>query len=190
MRFSKIRNVIIDAGSSLSFLFFFIIQPGYITIIIITPHNRYIFRYFKTVIIYIEHLLIGHESLRNPGNIGFQRLSKQSSLVSYHLRQYLCLFVQAPGTLHFTIMNSTHPDSIYIFRMLQLIQTFHPKGLYFFLVSHIIICFSPGFIPFTICVSHQWLTMGSSHYDTIFISHLSGTVDKVKRSGTTMHCRP
>ena len=187
--------MVINSVTAFSIFFFLRRIAADITIVIICPHQRQLFRHLQTAVIKLEHFLIRDECHHR---IVPQRLLQNFLLVTDHHRKQLyfglpflfrSLPLQSAG-LKTGIMDAPHPERIAHFKLPVL---FHALAPVFFqdlpVLSRnriIIYCvlislfFNPR-LPFPVVRTHQHITMGSTDHDPhalrkrpVFRHHIEG----------------
>ena len=160
MRPAPIAQVIIHSRPTLSLLLQGVAEPCHITIVVITPCEHYIVGHNKTIFHHLQHFFIGHKLLRYLFHPLVDMLAEHQPLVVYHLLQCRCLVIKILAySLHSSIVNTTHTDSIYILILSCLFKTISPILLHSILVGEIVISTTFLHIPFPGVVAHHRFAM-------------------------------
>ena len=108
VRTPPIRHMIVNAIPSGTSGLFGSREMGYISIVVVTPHQSHILRHLQSCLINIQHLLIRNQHLRHFCQILSFIFCQHTTLVCQNLRKRLLLFFQCLGSLHLAIVYTAH----------------------------------------------------------------------------------
>ena len=130
MRTTPVRQVIVDAVTSLALLFQRVGQTGEVAVVVVAPHQRHVVGHPDSVLIDIKHLLVGDKDGGSPTpTLPSREGVKHFVLFADDVAKSFDLFFRCPRTFHRTIVNASHTQCVdgihiagFIYALLPIVQ--------------------------------------------------------------------
>ena len=190
---TPVARVVVDAVTPAAVSLGRIGEMTDIAVVVVGPHECHIVGHMESLLVYIEHLLVGHKHLRHTPQLAFievERGGQHASLVVDSHLQVAHLVVHSACAQHGTIVKSAHTERVNNLLILYVVKPLLPEGLYALPVAHIVVFTLSAHGPFGGCRAGHGFAVRATYVYTILLRHLSVAGDGEEGLATFMHSRP
>ena len=186
-----VREVVIDSGASLAVLFLRIAEVAGVSVLVVRPQESHVFRYFKTMMICIEHFFVCTQHLRDFLHRCVYVAADYVALVVEGLLHEGCPFLGRTCSLHRIVVDSAEAEGVDVFISSVGPDPFFPVVNHRLTVGDVVeISVCTYILPLVFIVSEHLLAVRCTHYDRIIVCKTGVFRVTVECLCTVVHCRP
>ena len=167
-------------------------QLAYVPMVVVHPHEGNVVGDLQPQVVYVQHLLVGDEHLRNPRWVA-KRVRYQLSLVFEHFRQSLLACGGSRVPVHSGVVQTPHAQGIYRILPPALSYAVCPVAFHHVAVGQpvpVFLSFPAILAPFVHVVPQHLLAVARPHVDVVFADERDVCLLEPECPGPGMHGRP
>ena len=189
MRTAPVGSVVIDTVAAAALTLSLRREMADVAVVVVGPHEGDV-RHLQACLIHILHLLVGDEHLRHVVDAARHVFGEQRALVLEHLLQHLLLFLNGRGTVHGSVVQTAHSQSVNHGLAGGLLDALFPEGKHVILVVYIVVLSHSTHAPLAIGVAAHRLAMAGSDEDAVLGGQLTEAFGQEEGLCDLVHRRP